>query len=63
MMGSGVRISLAAPIDFRQTIKKRGLSTALLAETNRQLDVLGLMVKHGPLVDATLIEAAAKRPP
>ena len=54
---------LAVPIDFRQTIKKRGLSTALLAETNRQLDVLGLMVKHGPLVDATLIEAASKRPP
>jgi transposase, IS5 family len=48
---------------FRQTIDKLGLSTALLSETNRQLDALGLIVKRGTLVDATLIEAAVKRPP
>jgi transposase, IS5 family len=47
---------------FRQTIDKLDLSAALLAETNRQLDVLGLIVKRGTLVDATLIEAAVKRP-
>ena len=47
---------------FRQTIDKLGLSAALLAETNRQLDALGLIVKRGTLVDATLIEAAVKRP-
>jgi transposase, IS5 family len=35
----------------------------LLAERNRQLDALGLIVKRGTLVDATLIEAAVKRPP
>jgi transposase, IS5 family len=43
---------------FRQTIDKLGLS-----ETNRQLDALGLIVKRGTLVDATLIEAAVKGPP
>jgi len=47
---------------FRQTIDKLGLSAALLVETNRQLDALGLIVKRGTLVDATLIEAAVKRP-
>ena len=48
---------------FRQTIDKLGLSAALLLETNRQLDALGLIVKRGTLVDATLIAAAVKRPP
>ncbi|HZZ22426.1 MAG TPA: IS5 family transposase, partial [Roseiarcus sp.] len=48
---------------FRQTINKLGRSAALLAETNRQLDALGLIVKRGTLVDATLIAAAVKRPP
>ena len=48
---------------FRQTIDELGLSAALLAETNRQLDALGLIVKRGTLVDATLIAASVKRPP
>jgi transposase, IS5 family len=48
---------------FRQTIDKLGLSAALLAEANRQLDALGLIVKRGTLVDATLIAASVKRPP
>ncbi len=48
---------------FRQTIEKLGLSAALLSETNRQLDALGLIVKRGTLIDATLIAAAVKRPP
>ena len=47
---------------FRQTIDKLGLSAALLVETNRQLDALGLVVKRGTLVDATLIAASVKRP-
>ena len=38
---------------FRQTIDRLGLSDRLLAEVNRQLDGLGLMVKRGTLVDAT----------
>jgi len=48
---------------FRQTIDKLGLSAALLAQTNRQLAALGLIVKRGTLVDATLIAASVKRPP
>jgi IS5 family transposase len=48
---------------FRQTIDKLDLSAALLSETNRQLDALGLIVKRGTLVDATLIAASVKKPP
>ena len=48
---------------FRQTLEKLDLSSTLLFETNRQLDALGLIVKRGTLVDATLIAAAVKRPP
>jgi transposase, IS5 family len=47
---------------FRQTVDELGLSKALLAEANRQLDARGLMVKRGTLVDATLIAAAVRRP-
>ena len=47
---------------FRQTIDKLALSAGLLLETNRQLDALGLVVKRGTLVDATLIAASVKRP-
>lgn len=47
---------------FRQTIDELGLSKALLAEANRQLDAKGLIVKSGTLVDATLIAAAVRRP-
>jgi transposase, IS5 family len=48
---------------FRQMLEELNLSAALLAEVNRQLDGLGLVVKSGTLVDATLIAAAVKRPP
>jgi transposase, IS5 family len=47
---------------FRQAIDGLGLSEALLAEANRQLDARGLMVKTGTLVDATLIAASVRRP-
>jgi IS5 family transposase len=47
---------------FRQIVDQLGLSEALLAEANRQLDARGLMVKRGTLVDATLIAAAVRRP-
>ena len=33
-----------------------------MAETNRQLDARGLVVKRGTLVDATQIAAAVRRP-
>jgi IS5 family transposase len=48
---------------FRQTIDKLDLSAILLSETNRQLDALGLIVKRGTLVDATLIAALVKKRP
>jgi transposase, IS5 family len=35
---------------FRLTIGRLGLSAVLLAETNRQLDALGLIAKRGTLV-------------
>ena len=47
---------------FRQTIDKLDLSTQLLAEVNRQLEALGLVIKRGTLVDATLIAGAIRRP-
>src|SRR6201996_7399864 len=47
---------------FRQTIDKLGLSTKLLAEVNRQLDALGLVIKRGTLVDATIIAGSVRRP-
>src|SRR6516162_3334763 len=47
---------------FRQTLDSLGLSAALLAEVNRQLEACGLIVKRGTLVDATLIEASVRRP-
>jgi IS5 family transposase len=47
---------------FRQTIDRLGLSTQLLAEVNRQLDALGLVIKRGTLIDATIIAGAVRRP-
>ena len=47
---------------FRQAVEALGLSEALLAEANRQLDARGLVVKSGTLVDATLIAASVRRP-
>ncbi len=47
---------------FRQTIDKLGLSAALLAEVNRQLEARGFVIKRGTLVDATLIAGAVRRP-
>jgi hypothetical protein len=46
-----------------QTLDKLGLSAALLSETNRQLDALGLIVKRSALVDASPIAASVKKPP
>src|SRR3974390_847976 len=40
-----------------------GWAGAGFAEVNRQLEVRGLVVKAGTLVDATLVRAAAAEPP
>jgi hypothetical protein len=47
---------------FRQTIDKLGLSSARLAEINRQLEARGFVIKRGTLVDATVIAGAVRRP-
>ena len=47
---------------FRQAIDKLGLSVALLAEVNRQLDARGFVIKRGTLVEATIIAGAVRRP-
>ena len=48
---------------FREELVKQGLSERLFLEINRQLEAKGLMVKAGTLIDATLVEAQAKKPP
>jgi transposase, IS5 family len=47
---------------FRQELAAGGLTEALFAEINRQLDAKGLIVRQGTLIDATLLAAAVKPP-
>lgn len=47
---------------FRGRLAERRLGDKLLRELNRQLDGKGLLVKHGTLVDASLVEAHSKPP-
>jgi len=47
---------------FRTQMTQRGLSAQVFAEVNRQLERRGLMVKHGTLIDASLIEASVTPP-
>lgn len=49
-------------VRFRAVLAERKLSAKLLAETNRQLERHGLMLKTGTLIDASLVEAAVARP-
>lgn len=46
---------------FRQSLQ--GQAEAVFAEVNRQLDVHGLILRRGTLIDATLIPAAVSEPP
>ena len=64
-----VGLALADPVPdhstlsrFRTELSRRGLAEPLLAELNRQLDTLGLMVKAGTLIDASLVAADCRRP-
>jgi transposase len=64
-----VGLSLSDPVPdhstlsrFRKLLAERQLGERLLAELNRQLDVRGLILKRGTLVDASLVEANARRP-
>jgi transposase, IS5 family len=47
---------------FRDQLIQLGLHAELFCELNRQLESRRLIVKNGTLVDATVIEAAAKKP-
>lgn len=47
---------------FRNFLADRGLGEKLMAELCRQLDVRGLIVKEGTMIDATIIQAQAARP-
>ena len=47
---------------FRNDVAAAGLSEKLFAEMNRQLERLGLVLKRGTLIDATLVEAATRPP-
>jgi transposase, IS5 family len=50
-------------VRFRKTLRERELFDKLFAAINQQLDKKGLFVKQGTLIDATIVEADAKRPP
>lgn len=48
---------------FRNRLIAAGLIDKLFAEFDRQIEGRGLVLKHGTMVDATLVEAAGARPP
>ena len=48
---------------FRQALAHEGRADRLMAELDRQLGQRGFLVKEGTMIDATLIEAHAARPP
>jgi len=47
---------------FRDQLIQHGIYQKLFDELNRQLERRGLLVKQGTLVDATVIEAAPRKP-
>lgn len=47
---------------FRKALRDRGLDRELFEEIERQLGAKGLLVRSGTLMDATLVEAAVKKP-
>jgi IS5 family transposase len=47
---------------FRETLRQLGLADRVFEEVNRQIDDRGLILRQGTLVDASLIDAAVKRP-
>ena len=47
---------------FRDQLIKHGVHGRLFDELNRQMDAKGLVLKQGTLIDATVIQAAPKKP-
>jgi len=48
---------------FRNLLLDEGLLEKLFAELDRQLDKAGLILRRGTMLDATVIESSAARPP
>lgn len=48
---------------FRQRLMKKGLDKKMFDYINRQIEEAGHILKHGTLVDATLVASAVKKPP
>ena len=48
---------------FRDGLRRQGLAERVFEEVNRQLDQRELILRRGTLIDASLVEAAVKRPP
>ena len=64
----GLSLSEAVPdhtalCRFRDLLGRAGLLDRLFAELDRQLDGAGLILRKGTLLDATIIETTAARPP
>jgi transposase, IS5 family len=47
---------------FRETLRQLGLADRVFEEVNRQIDDRGLILRQGTLIDASLVDAAVKRP-
>lgn len=47
---------------YRSQLREMQLIEELISEINRQLDMQGEIIRKGTIVDATLVEAAAKKP-
>jgi IS5 family transposase len=47
---------------FREQVTARELIAPLLAELSRQLEAAGAILKQGTLIDASIIQSAARRP-
>lgn len=47
---------------FRERLVKDNLIDPLMAELARQMDRKGVILKHGTLIDATMVTSAARRP-
>ena len=65
---AGLSLSDAVPdhttiCRFRELLTGTGLLEKLFAELDRQLDQAGLILRKGTLLDATIIETTAARPP
>lgn len=48
---------------FRNELVERGLFAVLFAELDQQLEAAGVMLKRGTMLDATVIQTMAARPP